>query len=77
MRILALLKLYRQFRKLQTTIEETNVKKFWRSKTILFQLLTILAAVTGVVPLPADVTAAIVGCINVALRFVTSEGVSA
>jgi hypothetical protein len=52
------------------------MKKFWKSKTILFQLLTILAAVTGVVPLPADVTAAIVAGINVALRLVTSEGVS-
>jgi hypothetical protein len=52
------------------------MKKFWRSKTIMFQLLTILAEVTGVVPLPADVTAAIVAAINVGLRLVTSEGVS-
>jgi hypothetical protein len=52
------------------------MKKFWKSKTILFQLLTILAAVTGVVPLPADVTAAIVAALNVGLRLVTSEGVS-
>tara|TARA_R110000765_G_scaffold329635_1_gene420443 strand:- start:174 stop:335 length:162 start_codon:yes stop_codon:yes gene_type:complete len=52
------------------------MKKFWRSKTIMFQLLTILAAVTGVVPLPADVTAAIVAALNVGLRLVTSEGVS-
>jgi len=52
------------------------MKKFWRSKTIMFQLLTILAALTGVVPLPADVTAAIVAAINVGLRLVTSEGVS-
>ena len=52
------------------------MKKFWRSKTIYFQLLTILAAVTGAVPLPADVMAAIVAAINVGLRLVTSEGVS-
>ncbi len=52
------------------------MKKFWKSKTIIFQLLTILAAVTGVVNLPADVTAAIVAAINVGLRIVTSEGVS-
>tara|TARA_R110000751_G_scaffold155285_1_gene260440 strand:+ start:1136 stop:1369 length:234 start_codon:yes stop_codon:yes gene_type:complete len=76
MRVLALWKLYRQFNKLHTTIKETDVKKFWRSKTIMFQLLTILAAVTGVVPLPADVTAAIVGCLNVGLRLLTSEGLT-
>jgi len=53
------------------------MKRFWKSKTIIFQLLTILAAVTGVVPLPADITAAIVAAINVGLRMVTSQGVSA
>jgi|TARA_R100000306_G_C4366797_1_gene138038 hypothetical protein len=76
MRILKLLKLYRQVSKLHKTIEESTVKKFWKSKTILFQLLTIAAAVTGVVPLPADVTAALVAAINVGLRLVTSEGVT-
>ena len=76
MRILKLLKLYRQVSKLHKTIEESTVKKFWKSKTILFQLLTIAAAVTGVVPLPAYVTAALVAAINVGLRLVTSEGVT-
>ena len=52
------------------------MKKFWRSKTIMFQLFTILAAVTGVVNLPADVTTAIIAAINVGLRLVTSEGVT-
>ena len=33
------------------------------------------AAVSGAIPLPADITAAIVGIINVGLRFVTNEGV--
>jgi hypothetical protein len=56
---------------------EDDMKRFWKSKTIIFQLLTILAAVTGVVPLPADITAAIVAAINVGLRMVTSQGVSA
>jgi hypothetical protein len=52
------------------------VKKLWKSKTIWFQLLTIAAAISGAVPLPADITAAIVAAINVGLRLVTSEGVS-
>jgi hypothetical protein len=76
MRIWTLWKIYRQVTKLHKTIKETNLKKFWKSKTIWFQLLTIATAITGVVPLPADVTAAIVAAINVALRIATSEGVS-
>lgn len=69
-------KLYRSFSKIHHAIEETSMKQFWKSKTIWFQILTILTAVTGVVNLPADVTAAIVAGINVALRLVTSQGVS-
>ena len=52
------------------------MKKFWRSKTIWFQILSVAAAVSGVLPIPADITAAIVAAINVGLRLVTSEGVS-
>jgi hypothetical protein len=77
MRIWTAWKIYRQVKKLHETIEVTSVKKFWQSKTIIFQLLTIVAAVTNVVPLPADVTAAIVAAINVGLRLVTSQSVSA
>ena len=76
MRILEMLRLYRLFSKLHKTIKEATVKKLWKSKTIWFQLLTIAAAISGAVPLPADVTAAIVAAINVGLRLVTSEGVS-
>jgi|TARA_R100001086_G_scaffold156783_1_gene83887 hypothetical protein len=76
MRIWTLWKIYRQVTKLHKTIKETKMKKFWKSKTIWFQLLTIATAITGAVPLPADVTAAIVAAINVALRIATSEGVS-
>jgi len=50
-------------------------KKLWRSKTFWFQVLSVAAAVSGAIPLPADITAAIVGIINVGLRFVTSDGV--
>jgi hypothetical protein len=52
------------------------MKKMWKSKTIWFQILSVAVAISGVLPIPADITAAIVGCINVALRFVTSEAVS-
>jgi hypothetical protein len=76
MRILTLFKLYRQFSKLHKTMEEATVKKLWKSKTIWFQLLTIAAAISGAVPLPPDITAAIVAAINVGLRLVTREGVS-
>ena len=50
-------------------------KKLWKSKTFWFQILSVAAAVSGAIPLPADITAAIVGIINVGLRFVTNEGV--
>ena len=52
------------------------MKKMWKSKTIWFQILSVAAAISGVLPIPADITAAIVGCINVGLRFVTTESVS-
>jgi hypothetical protein len=51
-------------------------KKLWRSRTFWFQVLSVAAAVSGAIPLPADITAAIVGVINVGLRFVTTESVS-
>ena len=77
MRILEMLRLYRNFSRLYSLLEEAKMKKkLWKSKTIWFQLLTIAAAISGAVPLPADVTAAIVAAINVGLRLVTSEGVS-
>jgi hypothetical protein len=76
MRVLTLLKLYRSFSKLHNLMEEATMKKMWMSKTIWFQILSVAAAVSGVLPIPADITAAIVGCINVGLRFVTTEPVS-
>ena len=76
MRILEMLRLYRLFSKLHGLLEEAKMKKkLWRSKTFWFQVLSVAAAVSGAIPLPADITAAIVGIINVGLRFVTSDGV--
>jgi hypothetical protein len=39
------------------------------------QALTICAAITGVIPLPAETTAIVVGLINIALRAVTKDPV--
>ena len=76
MKILETLRLYRAFSKLYGLLEEAKMKKkLWRSKTFWFQVLSVAAAVSGAIPLPADITAAIVGIINVGLRFVTSDGV--
>jgi hypothetical protein len=75
MKILEMLRLYRLFSKLHKTIEEATVKKIWKSKVVWFQLLTIAAAISGAVPLPADVIAVITAAINVGLRLVTSESV--
>ena len=76
MKILETWRLYRAFSKLYDLLEEAKMKKkLWKSKTFWFQILSVAAAVSGAVPLPADITAAIVGIINVGLRFVTNEGV--
>jgi hypothetical protein len=76
MHVLKMLALYRKFSKLYRLLEEAKMKKkLWRSKTFWFQVLSVAAAVSGAIPLPADITAAIVGVINVGLRLVTTEGV--
>jgi hypothetical protein len=76
MRLIKLLRLYRQASKLHKIMEEASMKKMWRSKTIWFQIFSVAAAVSGMLPIPADIAAAIVGVINVGLRFVTTEPVS-
>ncbi len=47
----------------------------WKSKTFWVQVLSIAAAVSGVVPLGAETTAIVVGLINIALRAVTKTPV--
>jgi len=51
-------------------------KALWKSKTFWFQVLSAAAALSGVVPIPAEILAVVVGCINVGLRLVTDEPVS-
>jgi len=50
-------------------------KKLWKSKTFWFQLLSAGAAVAGVIPLPPETLAVIVGLINIGLRLVTDRGI--
>ena len=50
-------------------------KSIWKSKTFWVQVLSIAAAVSGVVPLGAETTAIVVGLINIALRAVTTPPV--
>ncbi len=50
-------------------------KSLFRSRTFWMQALTICAAITGVIPLPAETTAIVVGLINIALRVVTKDPV--
>lgn len=51
-------------------------KNIIRSKTFWFQVLSIAAAVSGVMPVDAETSAIIVGLINIALRAITREPVS-
>jgi len=50
-------------------------KNLFKSKTFWMQVLSIAAAVSGVIPLPAETTAIVVGLINIALRAVTKDPV--
>ena len=51
-------------------------KSIWKSKTFWVQVLSMAAAVSGVVPLGgAETTAIVVGLINIALRAVTKTPV--
>ena len=55
------------------------MKKFYKSKTLWFNLLTILLGcflvVNNTYPIPADVVTLVTGIINVLLRFLTSQKV--
>jgi hypothetical protein len=50
-------------------------KSIWKSKTFWMQVLSIAASVSGVIPLPPETTAIVVGLINIALRAVTTDPV--
>jgi hypothetical protein len=50
-------------------------KNMFKSKTFWMQVLSIAAAVSGVIPLAPETTAIVVGLINIALRAVTKDPV--
>jgi hypothetical protein len=50
-------------------------KNMFKSKTFWMQVLSIAAAVSGVIPLAPETTAIVVGLINIALRAVTKTPV--
>lgn len=52
-------------------------KNILKSKTFWMQVLSIAAAVSGVIPLAPETTAIVVGLINIALRAVTKTPVHA
>ena len=56
--------------------DKTMNKSIIKSKTFWFQVLSIAAAVSGVIPVSAETGAIIVGLINIALRAITREPVS-
>lgn len=50
-------------------------KNIIKSKTFWINVLSIAAAVTGIVPINAEAAAIIVGCVNIALRVITKDPV--
>ena len=51
------------------------MKNIFKSKTFWLNVLSVGAAVTGVLPVTATTTA-VVGCLNIGLRAITKEPVS-
>ena len=52
-----------------------KAKNLFKSKTFWMQVLSIAAAVSGVIPMAPETTAIVVGLINIALRAVTTDPV--
>ena len=51
-------------------------KNIIKSKTFWVNLLSIAAAVTGIIPIDPETAAIIVGCVNIALRAITKDPVT-
>jgi len=51
-------------------------KNIIKSKTFWVNLLSIAAAVTGIIPIDPETAAIIVGCVNIALRAITKDSVT-
>jgi hypothetical protein len=72
-----LLKLYRRANTVVSLIEEANVKSLWKSKTLWFNLLTAGLSLLEVLPLPPEKAVMAAAIINMALRLVTTQGLTA
>ncbi len=57
---------------MEAAVEKKNIIK---SRTFWVNLLSIAAAVSGIVPINAEAAAIIVGCVNIALRVITKDPV--
>ena len=73
-------KLWSIYRHASTVVDLLNEakmqKKLWFSRTFWFQVLSAAAALSGVVPIPPEYLAVVVGIINVGVRYVTHEEVT-
>lgn len=47
-------------------------KPWWKSKTVLINLLSAAAELAGIIPLPGGTALIIANVLNIALRFVTT-----
>ena len=72
------IKMFQLYRRVSDVVDiarDGAMKKLWKSKVFWFQLLSAGAAVAGVIPLPAETLAVVVGLINIGLRLVTNTGI--
>lgn len=67
--------LYRATKGLLGIFEEGShmSKPWWKSKTILINLLSAAAELAGIIPLPGGTALIVANVLNIALRFVTSQ----
>lgn len=74
-------RLYRRIDRVGESMQEATVKKLWHSRTFWFNLLSSLVEVVQLVAqyhlLPPGVTTILVNLINIWLRMVTDEPVTA
>jgi hypothetical protein len=66
--------LYRATKRLLGIFEEGShmSKPWWKSKTILINLLSAAAELAGIIPLPGGTALIVANVLNIALRFITS-----
>jgi len=77
MKVFKLWSIYRKASTVVQLLEDGQMnKKLWTSKTFWFQVLSAAAALSGVVPIPPEILAVVVGVINVGLRLVTDKPIA-